>query len=116
MTPKKRVPRKKNTDASTTGSPTRKRKRVTKTVAAKDNQAKEVGEAELSMEDSQSLVSPFSKPEVGLELIDPRLHPSAEEQLVLLDDDKKDADWSPEKDESSLEDSNSEHVDHLSQY
>lgn len=104
MTPKKRTPRKKANETTASAGPSRKRKRVTKDAVAHDEEeeanAKEE-EEDLPLDEKEPLAESAIKKEIGLDVIDPLLHPQVKDESPNADHGNDDSEWTEYKDEDA---------------
>ncbi|KUM62752.1 hypothetical protein ACN42_g4379 [Penicillium freii] len=99
VTPKKRAPRKKANEASTSAVPSRKRKRVTKEATANEEEGNAKDEEDLpedNDEPNELLAESATEKETGLDVIDPRLHPQVESESPNVDNGKNDPECNDE--------------------
>ncbi|KAJ5402336.1 uncharacterized protein N7487_008232 [Penicillium crustosum] len=103
VTPKKRTPRKKANETTASAGPSRKRKRVTKDAVADDEEeeanAKE--EEDLPLDEKEPLAESAIKKEIGLDVIDPLLHPQVKDKSPNADHGNDDSEWTEYKDEDA---------------
>ncbi|KAJ5607843.1 hypothetical protein N7537_004462 [Penicillium hordei] len=110
VTPKKRTPRKKANETAASAGPSRKRKRVTKEAAADDEEEVSTKEAEGlhtvdNEPDNEPLTGSAIEKEIGLDVIDPLLHPEFQDKAHNTDNGQNDPEWTEHNDEDADSDS-----------